>query len=75
MAGTTHKVVTWEELDDMLTCAGDVDDMIHCIWMAASDSSVDGSATGAIQTVAASAKTRLRGLRQSLEAYMELVRS
>lgn len=68
--------ITWEELDDLLNAACDVDSMIECIWMAAgSKHGCTANATGAIQTVASAAQTRLHGLRKSLEGYMEASRS
>lgn len=67
---------TWEELDNLLTAAGEVDNMIECIWMAAeSKGGCTSNATGAIQTVASAAQLRLCTIRQSLEAFMHEARS
>lgn len=65
----------WSEFDDMLTCAGEVYDLLQAIWMAAGDNDMPSDATGAIQQVASVAQTRLNGLCHSLEGYMEDARS
>lgn len=70
------KTITWEEIDDLLTAACDVDSLIEAMRMAATDrASVSSDATDALQAVASAAQQRLRGMRQSLEGYMEDARS
>ena len=61
----------WSEFDDMLTCAGDVDNMIEALWLIAGNKDVPGHVTGAMQQVATASMNRLYGLRTSLEGYME----
>lgn len=65
----------WSEFDDMLTCAGDVDNMIEALWLIAGNKEVPGHITGAMQQVATAAMNRLYGLRTSLEGYMEDAKS